>query len=455
MKNDIESKIDGILNRGVGEFIDPDGLFRKKLVAKARGEYNKDIVIKYGVDPTRPDIHLGHAVCFRKLRQLQDLGCKIVFLVGDYTAMIGDPTGKSQTRPEIGQAEVEQNMGTYLAQIDRILNINPNVFTWIRNSDWFVGVTDIAGDLNFLEKSALFERSRMQITHLGKSSALGITLLSILRVLRHITFAQLKEREMFKERIKNGKDLYMHEMLYPVFQGIDSLMINKIYGSCDIEIGGTDQTFNMLMGRDVQKNDRNDLIKMGFNTDQQAVLSLKLLEGTDGNEKMSKSLDNYIGITEEPNLMFGKVMSIPDSSMLNYYELCTELSLDDAKKNIANNPRDAKVILASEIVKIYHGQEKANEAEHYFIQTFSKRETPEDVRPSQAPEEEEVPILDFMISEKLASSKGDARRKIEQGGVSIDGEKVITGELILTSDLHDGKIMKVGKINFVRIKFKR
>jgi tyrosyl-tRNA synthetase len=228
MKNELEQKIDEILTRGVGEFIDPDNVFRKKLIAKAEGKYDKDIIVKYGVDPTRPDIHLGHAVCFRKLRQLQDLGCKVVFLVGDYTAKIGDPTGKNTTRPEMDQESVENNMKTYLEQIDRIIKVDPDVFSWIRNSDWFLGVTDLNVSPNeivniagtdgrsisvpgnsFVGKAEIYQRERMQITHLKKQGVFGMTLLTILRILRHITFAQLKERDMFKKRIENGYIYYI------------------------------------------------------------------------------------------------------------------------------------------------------------------------------------------------------------------------------------------------------
>jgi tyrosyl-tRNA synthetase len=476
MKNELEQKIDEILTRGVGEFIDPDNVFRKKLIAKAEGKYDKDIIVKYGVDPTRPDIHLGHAVCFRKLRQLQDLGCKVVFLVGDYTAKIGDPTGKNTTRPEMDQESVENNMKTYLEQIDRIIKVDPDVFSWIRNSDWFLGVTDLDVSPNeivniagtdgrsisvpgnsFVGKAEIYQRERMQITHLKKQGVFGTTLLTILRILRHITFAQLKERDMFKKRIENGNDLYMHEMLYPIFQGIDSLSINKIYGSCDLEVGGTDQTFNMLMGRDVQKNDKQELINLGKNTDQQAVLSFNLLEGTDGKEKMSKSLDNYIGITEESNQMFGKVMSIPDSSIINYFELCTEISaqeIEKIEKEIQNgkmNPRDAKLKLAFEITKIYHGENEAQKAQEYFINTFSKKEIPQEVAEFIV-EGESIKITELLVKSGNATSLGDARRKIEQGGVSIKEEKITDPQTTITKDF-DGNVVKVGKFGFVKVKF--
>ena len=258
------------------EFIDPEGKFKEKILRKAKGEYEEDIIIKFGVDPTRPDIHLGHAVIFRKLRKFQDLGCKVVFLVGDYTAQIGDPTGRSKIRPEIEQKEVEANMKTYLDQVGKILLTDKNSFSWIRNSDWFTAITDIElpkGDKvkmsiekegkktdidfdanSFVGKAVVFEKTRMQPTITGFRGAISvITLKSLLWTLKHITHSRLIERDMFQERIKSGKELFMHEMLYPVLQGIDSFVLSEIYGNCDLEIGGTDQTFNMLIGRDIMK----------------------------------------------------------------------------------------------------------------------------------------------------------------------------------------------------------
>lgn len=475
MKKELKIKIEDLFSRGIGEFIDPNDTFKNKLIAKAEGKYDKDIIIKYGVDPTRPDIHLGHAVCFWKLRQLQELGCKIVFLVGDFTAQIGDPTGKSKVRPELELEEVEKNVATYVEQVERIINvekdenngvkINSKSFSWIRNSDWYAGITDmfVPGHMpgianNSENKAKLWQATRMQNSIRKDGSIDNVTFFTFLAVLRRITHARLIDRDMFKDRLKNGQELYMHEMMYPVLQGIDSFVLHKIYGSCDLEVGGTDQTFNMLMGRDVMSGDRENP------QEPQSVLSFKLLVGTDGKEKMSKSLDNYIAITEEPDQMFGKVMSMPDSSIINYFELCTSVPMNEIKKiekemfDETLNPRDAKLRLAGEIVEIYHGEQAAREAREFFINTFSKKEIPTDIAEQVVQWSEPIDawqnIIDFAVSAGFAASKGDAKRKLEQGGFSIDGVKV-SEVMILSPELHDGKILKVGKRDFVKIIFKK
>lgn len=455
-----EKLIDEILTRGVGEFIDPENIFRKKLIAKAKGQYDKDIIIKYGVDPTRPDIHLGHAVCFRKLRQLQDLGCKIVFLIGDFTAQIGDPTGKSKTRPELHLKEIQENMNSYLEQVDKILLIDKDHFSWIINSDWYTDINDIfvppPAENDAKHKADIWQKTRMQLTIRKDKTISTVSFASFLVTLRHITHARLVERDMFQDRFKKGDQLFMHELVYPILQGLDSLLINKIFDSCDVEVGGSDQTFNMLMGRDAQKFSKNELLKLGKSTDQQSVLSLNLLIGTDGKEKMSKSLDNYIGITEEPNQIFGKVMSIPDSLIHNYLELCTDIPMEEIKKMDEDiksekmNPRNAKLRLAEEIVKIYHSKEAAAKARDYFIKTFSQKEIPENI--SEIKAQENMKLLDFLVSVNVATSNSDARRKIEQGGVEIDGKKIEDWKAILDKS-YDGKVMKVGKKDFVKIKF--
>ncbi len=469
----IEKRIDDVLSRGVGEFIDPDNVFRKKLIAKANGDFDGEIIIKYGVDPTRPDIHLGHAVCFRKLRQLQELGCKIIFLVGDFTATIGDPTGKSKTRPEIEQEEIEKNMQSYLVQIDKIINVQEN-FSWIRNSDWYTPIGNIdvildnPNDLfsitrvnplthenemirvspkDILAKADAWTKTRMQVTHLHLDKIQDVTFANLLWSLKHITHSQLIERDMFQDRLKSGSPLFMHEMLYPVFQGLDSYLLDLIYGGCDLEVGGTDQTFNMLIGRNVMEHN---------NREPQSVLSFRLLEGLDGKEKMSKSLGNYIAITDTPNEMLGKIMSLPDTSIVNYFKLCTDVSLAEvevieAKLGTEMNPRDAKLRLAKEIVTIYHGPEEAEKAETYFVQAFSKKEIPDDIR--EVILSQPIKLQDFLAEYGLATSKSEARRKIEQGGVSIDGEKLEQPDALIEAVLHQGKVMKVGKKDFVKIVF--
>ena len=450
----IDEKINDMLSRGVGEFIDPDDLFRKKLI-----ENPEKVIIKFGVDPTRPDIHLGHAVVLRKLREFQDLGCKVVFLIGDYTAQIGDPTGKSKVRPEIQQAEVEENMKTYLEQVVKILKTDENVFSWIRNSDWFTSITDItakegyeakvAPDVNvdgnsLLGKSVIFENSRMQKTHLKmKSNLQFVSLSGFLWALKHITHSRLIERDMFQNRINSGSELFMHEMMYPVLQGIDSYVLDKIYGSCDLEVGGTDQTFNMLVARDVMKFSKQK---------PQAVLAFKLLEGTDGKEKMSKSLNNYIGITDEPNDMYGKVMCIPDSSIVNYFELCTFTPVSEIE-NIKNslskedvNPRDLKMNLARQIVAIYHGEEKATSAQEAFVKTFQRHEIPDEMDEVSV----ETDLVSALVENDIVKSKSEYRRLIEEGAITnLEKDEKITDAGFTPES---GTRIKIGKRRFVKIK---
>jgi tyrosyl-tRNA synthetase len=449
------------LTRGVGQFVDPGDAFRKKLISKAKGEYPKDIVIKFGVDPTRPDIHLGHAVILRKLRGFQDLGGKVIFLIGDYTAQIGDPTGKSQTRPEVEQKEIEANMKTYLDQVGKILRTDAAVFSWIRNSDWFYGVADIFSPSavtvtqdgksltfppnSFLSKAAIFDQTRMQRTHLKREAIESLTFRGLLWTLRHITHGRLIQRDMFQDRIKNGEELYMHEMLYPVLQGIDSFILAQIYGSCDMEVGGTDQTFNMLMGREVMKVNH---------AEEQAVLSFELLVGTDGKEKMSKSLDNFIAITDEPFDMYGKTMSVPDAALPVYFALCTYTPLDMiddifAKIKKGGNPRDAKMRLAKEIVSIYHGEAKAVHAEEEFIKTFQKGGIPENIPEITISGE----TVAFDILKKCfgeTKSNTDIRRLFDEGAITIGNEKVTDHKVKI--DLKDGQVIKAGKKTWFKVR---
>ncbi len=449
-----KNKINELLSRGVGEFIDPGEIFRKKL------ENNPEkIVIKLGVDPNRPDIHLGHAVILHKLRQFQELGCKVVFLIGDITAMIGDPTGKSKIRPEIEYAEIQVNMKTFLDQVNKILLKDEKVFSWTMNSDWLVSINDIiapenetitiqVGDKsittpplpgnNLMAKAHHWEATRMQ-----KNNINSYTLVSLLSILRKITFNRLIERDMFQDRIKEGLPIYMHEMMYPVIQGIDSNAISNIYGSCDLEVGGTDQLFNMLVGRDVMEMNQKS---------PQAVLSFRLLEGTDGKEKMSKSLDNYIGITDLPNDMYGKVMSIPDSSIGNYFELCTFTPMEEVEKikkgllDGALHPKEVKMNLAKQIVAIYYGEDKAKKAEENFVNTFQKGEIPEEMTELTS---NGKTLMDLLVEAKILSSKGDFRRLIEEGAVTdLDSDKKITDANIFPES---GMKFKIGKRKFIKI----
>ena len=464
-------EIEELFERGVEEFIDPEDKFKEKLIKKAKGEFKEYIVIKFGVDPTRPDIQLGHPVIFRKISKFQDLGCKVVFLIGDYTAQIGDPTGKSKVRPEIEQEKVEANMKTYLDQVGKILLTDKNSFSWIRNSDWFTAITDLElpkGDKvkmsfekegkktdvdfdanSFVGKAVIFEKTRMQTTIAGFKGAISvITLKSLLWTLKHITHSRLIERDMFQERIKGGKELFMHEMIYPVLQGVDSYVLSEVYGSCDLEIGGNDQTFNMLIGRDIMKINKKE---------PQSVMSLKLLEGTDGKEKMSKSLDNYIAITDEPSDMYGKIMSLPDTSIINYFNLCTYAPQDEIKK-IENemkkgklNPKDAKMRLAREIVVIYHGEDKAERAEQNFIKTFQKGGVPEDIEEIVA--QKGTGLGKIIVDNKIMKSNSEWRRLVSEGAVSNaeTAEKVNSHDFLVDSDI----TIKIGKRRFLKITVKK
>ncbi len=417
-----DARVASLLTRSVASFIDPEGQFKKKLEAKIRGEYTKDIVIKLGVDPTRPDIHLGHAVILHKLRAFQDAGCKVIFLIGDFTSLIGDPTGKSKVRPEITLKEVRANMQTYLDQVDSILSLDKTVFAWTQNSNWFDA-----------SPKGLF----------AKKNAHTVTVIDMLAVLRRITHARLIERDMFQDRLKNGNELYMHEMLYPVMQGIDSAILAKIYGSCDLEIGGTDQTFNMLMGRDVMRV---------YGQPEQSVMSMDILEGLDGKEKMSKSLDNYIGIADEANDMYGKVMSIPDHLIVRYGMLATKLSekeITEMRNGLESNtvhPKEAKMKIARAIVAMYHDEAAAVSAEHAFANTFAKGGIPEDIETHTYGAD--TKLVDALVLSGAVESKGEVRRLIEQGAVTLlDTDTKITDAQAFVAEGN----YRIGKHRFVKI----
>lgn len=461
------SLIDEVLTRGVNSFVDPDEAFKQKLIAKVKGESNDEIVVKLGVDPTRSDIHLGHAVGLRKLRTFQELGCRIVFIVGDFTARIGDPSGKSKVRPEINQAEVEKNMETFLEQIGKILLVDDDTFSWIRNSDWFLSPQDLAAPpksrlkLNttmegkrktatvsansFLGKALYYESTRMQKTHLKRNEIFNITLRSFLWTLKHTTHSRLIERDLFRKRLEEEEELYMHEMMYPVLQGIDSYMLSRIYGACDLEIGGTDQTFNMLIGRDVMRAN---------NTDPQAVLAFDLIEGTDGTDKMSKSQDNYISITEPPEQMYGKVMSIKDHSIGNYFRLAALTSVEEVEnierdiREGKKNPRDVKMRLAREIVSLYHGEAAARSAEKHFVDAFQKHTIPDEIETVEVTSG--TPLVDVLVSNKAVSSRSEFRRLVDSGAVKLlpSEEKITDTNFVVEEDI----VVKVGKKTFLRIK---
>ncbi len=388
-----------VIKKNVVDLIPEEELIAK---LKRSRETGKPLRVKYGADPTRPDLHLGHYVCLKKLKDIQDLGHKIVFIIGDFTGMIGDPSGKSKARPRLSKEEVMENAKTYFEQVGKVLDIEKAEVRY--NSEWLGRMT--AHDV--IELAATYTVSRML------------------------------ERDDFSKRFKNGIPIYIHEILYPLFQGYDSYAIEA-----DIEAGGTDQTFNFLVGREVQK---------AFGQEPQIILTVPLLEGTDGKNKMSKSLDNYIGITEPPNEMYGKVMSIPDELVVRYFKLVLyydESQLKEVEKAMRENPRDTKARLAYEIVRLFHSEDAARRAAAEFDRIFRERQAPSDM-PEFAVPPEGKNIVDIIYELGFARSKSEARRIVSQGGAKVDGEKVTNIEAVIVPK-EEGSVLKVGKRKFARL----
>jgi tyrosyl-tRNA synthetase len=395
-----------IIKRGTEEIISEEELIKK--IEKSRKE-KKPLRVKQGFDPNAPDIHLGHTVGLRKMRQFQDLGHEIFFLIGDFTGRIGDPSGRPVARKQLTEEEVNKNAETYKKQVYKILN--PEKTKIVFNSNWL-------GKLSFSE---------------------------VLKLCSKYTVARMLERDDFATRYKEEKPIGIHEFLYPLMQGYDSVALQA-----DIELGGTDQKFNLLVGRNIQRE---------YNQEPQIIITLPLLEGTDGIEKMSKSLGNYIGINELPQIMYGKVMSIPDNLMIRYFELVTDVSLneiDQIKINLENDnlhPQDVKKKLAREIVKLYHGQNAALIAEEEFEKVFKKKLYPEEMKElvlkKDNLKEGKIWLIKLIALSGLVNSKSEARRLIEQGGVKINGEKVDDPNLDLT--VKEGMVIKIGKLNFVKL----
>lgn len=387
------------LKRGCAEIIsEQDLLERIKLCAKEK----RPMRIKLGLDPTAPHIHLGFAVVLRKLRQFQDLGHQVVLLIGDFTARVGDPTGRSETRKVLTPEEIESNARTYRDQLSLILDPEKTEVRF--NSEWLMPMS--FADL------------------------LGLT--------SKYTVAQLLERDDFTKRYKGGIPIGVHELLYPLMQGYDSVALRS-----DVEMGGTDQKFNNLVGRVLQRE---------YDQLPQIVFLMPILEGLDGVQKMSKSLNNYVGIAEPPKEMFGKLMSIPDSLMRRYFELCTEVDMVEVDRRLAqDHPRDCKMWLGREIITIYHGAAAAQEAQDEFVRVFSQKENPTDmpvfrVTPELAPEGK-VGLARLLLAAELAPSNKEARRLIEQGAVQWEGEKrTDPGDL----SLGQGGVLKVGR-RFCRV----
>lgn len=396
----MEDPILTLLTRGTGEVI-----VREELEKQLRGK--KKLRVKLGIDPTGSVLHLGHSVVLRKLRQFQDLGHQVIFLIGDFTARIGDPTGRSSERPPLSDEEILANMTTYLEQAGTILDMDRVEVRY--NSEWLA-------QMNF--KDVVFLASK-------------------------VTFAQVAQRADFKERIANDVDLTLHEFMYPVMQGYDSVALRA-----DVELGGTDQTFNLLMGRQIQKR---------YDQPSQAIITCPILEGLDGVDKMSKSLNNYIGLREVPEEMYGKVMSLPDHLILRYFELVTDVSMAEISEmdgllKTGVNPRDLKMKLARTLVALYHSESAAEQAENHFVKVFSSRELPDDI-PEQFFTQSEWLMVDMLCEAGLASTKSEARRLIEGGGVKLDSEKVVGVELKF-SLTGEGLLIQVGKRRFLRVRLK-
>ena len=396
-----------ILKRGIEEIIPENGL-EKKLTK------NKPLIIKAGFDPTAPDLHLGHTVLINKLKQFQDLGHKVVFLIGDFTGMIGDPSGVSETRPILTVEQLKKNSKTYQEQIFKILDKKKTKIEF--NSSWFKKMTSA----------------------------------ELINLSSRMTVARMLERDDFSKRYKGNKPISIHEFIYPLVQGYDSFELKS-----DVELGGTDQKFNLLVGRDIQKS---------FGMEEQIIMTLPILEGTDGVKKMSKSLNNYIGLKESPNDMFGKIMSISDDLMWRYFDLLSfksSVEIKELKKKTEQglNPMEAKKMLSAEIVTRFHGEEKALLAEKEFTNRFSKGNDPAEIKLIKlSMKASSISILDLLSSEelgdyKLCKSKSEARRMIAQGAVKIDGKK-ISDEAISVQNPSENTY-QVGKLKHLKIKLKK
>ncbi|MEC1585545.1 tyrosine--tRNA ligase [Bacillus spizizenii] len=387
---------------GAQEVIPPEELKAKLVKSISTGTPLK---IKLGLDPSAPDVHLGHTVVLNKLRQFQENGHIVQLLIGDFTGKIGDPTGKSAARKQLTDEEVQHNAKTYFQQFGKVLD--PEKVELHYNSKWLK----------------------------------TLNLEDVIELAGKITVARLMERDDFEERIAMQKPISLHEFFYPLMQGYDSVILES-----DIELGGTDQHFNVLMGRHFQER---------YNKEKQIVILMPLLEGLDGVEKMSKSKHNYIGIDEHPNDMYGKTMSLPDSLMKKYIHLATDLELEEKKQLVkdletgAVHPRDAKMLLAKTIVRMYHGADAAEAAEHSFKTVFQENSLPEDIPAVNWKGEKTIAIIDLLVKLELLSSKSEARRMIQNGGVRINGEKIT--DIHVDAVIKENMIIQVGKRKFLKL----
>lgn len=388
-----------LLKKGTVDVIREDDL-RSKLDSSAKS--GKPLRIKLGLDPTAPDIHLGHTVVIRKLKAFQDLGHTVIFLIGDFTGLIGDPTGKSVTRPALSREEINANAETYKKQMFKLLDPEKTELRF--NSEW-----------------------------MDKLSAADFVKLT-----SKTTVKQILERDDFTKRMADEKPISLHELLYPLVQGYDSVALEA-----DVELGGTDQKFNLLMGRNLQRE---------FDQQPQVIMTTPLLEGLDGVQKMSKSLGNYIGIEEPPSEMFGKVMSVSDELMWKYYELLTDVTVAeiDVMKTGGENPRDLKVDLAKRIIRDFHSEQAAKDAEDEFNRRFVQKQAPTDAGEVTVGSRV-YRIAELVIEAGMAGSKGEAKRLVEQGGVKVDGEKAASLAVEVTISAGNSVLLQVGKLKAARI----
>lgn len=390
-----------LIRRGTSEIIPEEELEKK--ISNAI-EKKTPLNIKLGCDPTRPDLHLGHSVVLRKLAQFQELGHQAILIIGDFTGMIGDPSGRNATRPPLTFEEARKNGESYFVQASKILNKDKTKI--VHNSDWL-------GKMNFQQ---------------------------VIELASKYTVARMLERDDFTKRYKSNTPISMHELLYPLAQAMDSVAIKS-----DVELGGTDQKFNLLVGRDIQRE---------HGMEPQVILTMPLLVGTDGVEKMSKSYDNYIGIDDSPKDIYGRTLSVPDDLIFIYYELATDVSNEELKnikaelEDNTKNPRDIKRALARKLVEMYHSKDAAMNAEQEFDKIFIKKGVPDDL-PEMKIDDSEINILDLIILVNFAPTKSEARRLVLQGGVSINDNKITDFKSNISID--DGMILKVGKRKFIKL----
>lgn len=390
-----------IIKRGTVEIIPEEELIQK---LKKSIKEKRPLRIKLGVDPTRPDLHLGHSVILRKLRQFQDLGHEAILIIGGFTAMIGDPTGQNKTRPPLTLEEVNENAETYINQAQKILDMSKTKL--VNNNDWL-------GPMSFMD---------------------------VIRLSSNLTVARMIERDDFSKRYQNNEPISLHEFLYPLAQGEDS-----VYLKSDVELGGTDQKFNLLVGRDLQKNDGQE---------PQVCLMMPLLVGTDGSQKMSKSYDNYVGIDEPANEMYGKVLSIPDELIYPYYELVTDISTVDLpviRKKAKEDPRNSKHDLAFTIVRMYHSEQSAKDAREYFEKTVIQKDVPDDAPVLSFETGSSYRLLDIISDANLTSSNGETKRMMKQGGVSLDDVKINDPNHVIHFENKSEIVLKVGKRNYAKL----